>query len=326
MNSKLSGTGQVYRFTLRQMIQNKSNQVTFLILMALMALSIPVMGFFFGDGDGSAQMTGPIAFSTGVYTVEDYLGGEQVGFETRFNVQYAYSIILMMVSIFSVTYIVRAIVEEKVSKLVETLMVSVKPLALMMGKVLAVMTFMFVMLAGLCLATGISYGITGQFMDISFIGNILENFGITADLLKMEPLTIIVIMVCLVLAYLFFSILAGLTGAGCSNMDEVEGANMTAMFAILGGFLASCFAQAMGESMAVFLSLCPVVSAFAAPVYYALGNIGIGTMAISWVIQIVMIYLLFRLSAAVYDQLIMYRGSRVKIRNILSMARGKGGR
>lgn len=45
------GTGKVYRFTLMQLVKNKSNLVVFGILFLLAALAIPVAGIFMGDGE-----------------------------------------------------------------------------------------------------------------------------------------------------------------------------------------------------------------------------------------------------------------------------------
>ena len=71
--------------------------------------------------------------------------------------QYAYSIIVMIVCIFSCTYIVRAIIEEKSSKLVETLMVSIRSEAMIMGKILAVISFVAIMVIAIVLAFALSY-------------------------------------------------------------------------------------------------------------------------------------------------------------------------
>ncbi|MBR0516165.1 MAG: ABC transporter permease, partial [Eubacterium sp.] len=52
-----------------------------------------------------------------------------------------FAVIIMMVLSLASSYIVSSVMEEKVSKLVETLMISVRPLALVMGKIFAMMTY-----------------------------------------------------------------------------------------------------------------------------------------------------------------------------------------
>ena len=77
-------------------------------------------------------------------SAEEYFASDQeANWETGYWTQMIYSILVLMVSIFSVSYIVRAVVEEKSSKLVETLLVSIRPLALILGKILAVMACVF---------------------------------------------------------------------------------------------------------------------------------------------------------------------------------------
>lgn len=313
-------TMHVYQFTLKQMVKNKSNRVVFFILIAVAALAIPVTGVFFGGGSGAASA------AVTVSTVEEYLTADQVSFDTRYGVQYVYSIIALIICVFSVTYIVRSIVEEKASKLVETLMVSIRPLALVFGKVLAVMTFMFAQLLLVVLAAVASYFVSGRFMDVAFVGDMLEDKGISMDVLRLGPDVICVVLVSLALAYLFFSLIAGLSGAGCSSMDEIESANLAAMGAILFGYIAALVALGgFGGALTVVCAVCPFLSAFTAPAYYIFGDIGWGLLLASWAVEALCIAGLLILTARVYDQLILYKGSRLKMTKILAMAGGREG-
>jgi len=315
----IKGLGKVYRFTLIQVLKNKSNLIAFGIMFLIAALAIPVAGVFMGGS--AAELTSYLEISS----VEDYLNSDPVGFDTRYGVQYAYSIIAMIICVFSVTYIVRSIVEEKVSRLVEMLMVSVKPLALVFGKLLAVMTYMFSVLLIFAAILGLSWFVTGQFMDVSFVGRMLANIGISADMVNLGPDVFVTALISLILAYFFFSLIAGLCGAGCSNMDEIENANMGAMTAILAGYIASCAAAGFGEGAMVFCSLCPVVSAFTAPAAYIFGDISLAVLAAGWLLELICIGVLLVVTARVYDQLILYRGSRLKLRRVFALASGRKG-
>lgn len=257
-----------------------------------------------------------------VQTVEDYLSAGDLGWETRFAVQYIYAIIAMMVSVFSVAYIVRSVVEEKASKLVELLMISVRPLALILGKILAVMTYVFGMFALLIASLSASYFVSGMFMDVSAVGESLASSGISAQLLRLSPMTVIVIVVSLALGYMTFSIISGLSAARCSTMDDVESANLAVILIIMGGYLVSCVVAAFDSTaVAVISSLFPIVSIFCAPVQYVVGQIGFGMLCLSWLIQAAVLAVLALFCAKVYRDLIMYSGSRVKFRQMLSMAK-----
>ena len=320
MGNRLTGAGMVYRFTLQQIMKSKSNRAVFGILLTLAALTIPVAGLFLGSRGG-----GEVSSYVEVSTIEEYLNGGRIGFDTRYGIQYGYSIVAMILCVFSVTYIVRSIVEEKVSRLAETLMVSVRPMAMVLGKILAVMTFMFTMLLAVLGVFGLSYVISGRLMDVSFVSRLLASMGISMDLLHLGPGAVLVALVSLVLADCFFSLLAGLAGAGCSSMDEIESANMSAMMAILAGYLVSCIGFGLsGGPWTIVMAICPVISAFTVPAFYVFGDIGMGAVAVSWLVELVCVLMLLVLSARVYDQLILYRGSRLKFRKILAMGTGHG--
>ena len=117
----ISGLGKVYGFTLRQLYKNKSKLVSFGIIIVVALFAIPVLSFFMGSGSADEA-----TFYTNVMSVDEFMNKDDIGAESRYAVSYAYSIIVMMVCLFAVTYIVRAIIEEKSSKLVETLLVSIK--------------------------------------------------------------------------------------------------------------------------------------------------------------------------------------------------------
>ena len=265
-----------------------------------------------------------VSFSSEVMTMDAFTSRDDVSFDARYAIQYGYSILVMIVCLFSCTYIVRSIVEEKSSKLVESLMVSVKSEALILGKILAVMTFIFAMIAALIIGFGLSYVVTGMFMDTSVIGESLASMGITSDLLTIGPGLIVIALISLLLAYMIFALISALNGAGCSNMEDVEAANTTAVMVVMAGYLVSVIGTSFGSDPSLFLSLCPIVSAFSAPIYYVIGDIGLGVLIASWIIQIACILLIHKVSSKVYDSLIMYKGSRLKTGQILAMAGRKG--
>lgn len=312
-----TGIGKVYNFTLVQLFKNKANMGSFIFFIVVALLAVPVMSMFMGDNETGAT------FLTDVMTMDDFLSQDQISYDSRYTLQYAYSIIVMIVCIFSCTYIVRAIIEEKSSRLVETLMVSIRSEAMIMGKILAVITFVSVMVISIVVAFALSYFVTGMFMDTSFIGRMLENAGITSQTMNLGIGMIVAVVVSIIIGCLMLSLIAALSGAGCSTMEDMESANMTATMIILVCYLVTVFAAPFGSGPAVILSLCPFVSAFAAPTYYVTGDIGMGILILSWVIQIICIFLLYKLSGKIYDSLIMYKGNRLKMGRIFSMALGR---
>ena len=135
--------------------------------------------------------------------------------------------------------------------------------------------------------------------------------------------TVLVVLVSLLLAYLTLSVVAGIAGACCSNMEDVGSANGAVLLIVMGGYLVSCVVGVVpSHGLAVFASLCPILSLFCAPVQWAAGNVPLAVLLASWALQLIVIAALMRLCARVYRELIVHRGSRVKLKQLLKMAKG----
>lgn len=330
--SDLIGTGSVYRFTLLQMVKGKANIITLVIFLLLAAGCVPLMALAGSDGErpepvvvsGMTEDQMEILsanYSVDVMTEEEYRADDGVDMDALFVIQYVYSIFVMFVSIFSASYIIRAVIEEKASKLVETLMVSVKPLALILGKILSVMTYIFGLFVAMILAFGLSYGICGRFMDVSAIGTLMSSMGFSSELMNLSVSTVLIVLISLILGYLAFSIIAGVSGTCCSSMEDMESANLSVTLLIMAGYLVSCMTVAIsGGVPAVVVSLLPVVSVFCAPVQYVVGHISLAVFLLSWLLQALYIVLLAIFATRVYRELIMYRGNRVKLMQLFRMA------
>ncbi len=270
--------------------------------------------------DKTAEIFTPVSVNT-VYADSYFKTENDRGFMAKFAVQYLFSIVVLILVAYTATYIIRAVIEEKASKLVETLMVSVKPLALIIGKILAAMTYIFGLLLALVGSVALSSFISSKAVGASVS---LTSLGIDLSGIKLDAPTLVLIIIALLLSYLTFSIMAGIVGAACGNMEELESANGTVMFTALIGYLVSCFTCAIpSKALAVITSLCPIISTFSAPAQYVLGNISLGVFIISLVLQAVVVVLLAVFCSRVYAELIMRKGSRLKLREILKVYLGK---
>jgi ABC-2 type transport system permease protein len=249
----------------------------------------------------------------------------QTNIGERFAVQYGYAIIVLILCMTSSAFIIRAILEEKSSKLVELLLISVKPLALLVGKILAVMTHTFVFIVAMIACFAISSGIASVMMGGAVVSSVMTKFttmmpAVSLDVGHLLGL-IAVILISLLLAYLTVSLLSGVSGASCSNIEQMNSAHGTVTTLVLIGYLVSCVTCAIdNQAVAIASSLVPVVSVFCAPVRYVMGNISIWILLLSWVIQAAVVVFLTVFAARVYSALIMYKGERIKGKQLRAMA------
>lgn len=402
----LSGTGQVYRFTLSQLLKSRANRVTLIIMVLLAAVSMPLTALLGGETPETSDTAGlasvrvdnrtdlVLDFSGDAYWADtdfsadagepdavvtvtgDETGyqvavvgsesadagelsqlaetarqavrdaclraaglssrqlealtastGEEDSHEEGFWVQYGYSILAMILCLMSASYVIRAVVEEKDSRLVELLLVSVKPMALLAGKILAVMAFTFgwllAMLAGLGVSCGLTAGLMGPGVLQKQLSGLLAAVPRVQEDLWQAAGVLLVLLVSLGLGYLTMSLIGGVAGACCSGMEEAGEATGPVMLLTMAGYLASCVVGAVPSGpVAVFSTLCPIVSIFCAPVQFAGGNVSIWLVLASWMIQAAVIWGLLTLASRVYAGLIVHRGSRVKLRELMSMAKG----
>lgn len=182
-----------------------------------------------------AALTSP--YETKVESVSEYLEEKTDDFDTRFGVQMIYSVALLIVCTFVSSYIIQKVIEEKASKLAELLMVSVSPLAMLVGKILAVMTYILGLVGSLAAVMGLSYVITGQFADTTVLQQQIAASGISSETLQISPVTALILVVSLLLGYLQVSIISGLVGTGCSTTEDVEPANMTIVLLVMAGYM-----------------------------------------------------------------------------------------
>ena len=244
-----------------------------------------------------------------------------------FWVQYGYAIVVMMLCLLSAGYIIRAVIEEKGSKLIELLLLSVRPLALLSGKILASMVYTFVLLLAMVTAWAGSLAITAAIFGADSVSAITDTIASLLPELELDALHLVgygaVLAVSLLLGFLTMSLIGGLSGACCNSMDDAGSASGTVTLITMAGYIAACAVSAVpGKGVAIFSSLCPVLSMFCAPVQFVQGGVGLWVLLLSWLIQLALVAALAWLSARVYADLIIYRGSRVKWRQLLRMARG----
>ena len=231
----------------------------------------------------------------------------------------AYSILIFMLVSFSTSFIVRAVVQEKSSKLVELLMVSVKPLALITGKILAAMCLV---VAGM-LCSGLGLVLTRTVMKLLGKDSGMATAGIGSLLRGLTGPGVLAVLVSVLLGYLSYAIIAGISGACCSTETESDSASSGAMLISMVGYIAGMATAWMKAGAAIrVLCVVPFISVYIAPSRFLMGDIGFGWLALGWLLQALVTLLLMKLCAAVYGALMIHRGERVKPRQILTMMKG----
>ncbi len=252
--------------------------------------------------------------------IENFNNNNQ-NFEVRYTVQMIYSIVILMLCTLASSYIIRTIVEEKSSKLVELLLVSVRPLALLAGKILAIMLCVLSMIGLMVLGVVISNYISTEYLGLGGLTDTLTSMGVSFDLLNLGWELALIVIVSVILSYITFSLISGISGACCTSMDEMSSASLLAIIPAMIGYMSAPILSAFeNTTLDIIASLLPIISSFYAPSAYLLGNISIGVMLISLVIQAATAFVLALFCRRVYSYIIMYKGNRLNLKALFAIA------
>ncbi len=240
--------------------------------------------------------------------------------------------------------VAQSIATEKTSRVMELLLTSVRPLAVVIGKVLAMGTISFgqfmligIVGAGTFFAT-MPFGIGGDIaaiMSDPALQQTVENAEIAEAINNtvgnINVFTILMILVIFILGFLFFSLIAALVGASISRMEDLQQAMQPyALLGVFGMYLAYFPVIFNIDSMEtgaatinpvqMFSYFFPASSPFALPSAMLLGTLSPLMSALAVVILAVFVVLLAIVVGKVYEAIILHNGNRIKMGDIFKMA------
>lgn len=231
---------------------------------------------------------------------------------------------VMMGTMLTGTQVASSIVTEKSTRVVEYLLITVKPLALMIGKVFAMLTAALVQMLSMVLALFAS-----NMISISLSP---DKSSLLSQLLPTDLFTninIINLIFCIILVFLgllFYAALAGLAGATVSKIEELnEGLTLFTLTSLVGIYIGLGAANTlMGNGVnafVIFAFLFPLSSGFVLPGAILVGKASLPLIGIAIVLQLVFIILLFRFVSKVYETLILHNGNTIKIKQLFKISK-----
>lgn len=242
--------------------------------------------------------------------------------------------------------IAQSIAQEKTSRVIELLITSVRPLAIITGKVLAMLLVAITQVAiiggvcGIVSALTLSFSI---FANKEVIGGAVMAAGdavasgtvdVGGEIAGALPGlfnagSIIAIIITLILGFLFYALLAGLVGAGVSRSEDLAAAMQPLMMVAMLGFFLSYMSAAFNEDgggniVMTVSRFIPISSPFALPPAILLGEMSAAETVISIAFLALLTALTALLVSKVYETIILYSGNPLKLGQILKMAKEKG--
>jgi ABC-2 type transport system permease protein len=257
-------------------------------------------------------MLGPIELRT-LHTNGESQG--ESGMATFFLGYFIALILYMVITLYGVN-VMRSVVSEKSSRVMELMVAATKPRALMAGKIAGV--------GGAALAQISIWFVIGG-IALAYRDSILTALGASAAGSALPALSfgeIGVIVAFFVLGFLFYSTLYAAVGAMVSSEQESQQAQMpVTMFLVIGMVSMTAITGDPRGASAVALTLVPFWSPMLMPLRFVLGGASPGEVALSLAILGVSILVVSRAAAKIYRVGILMYGKRPTARELIRWLR-----
>ena len=236
---------------------------------------------------------------------------------------YGILFVILMVNMMASTQIATSIVTEKSTRVVEYLLTSVRPLALMVGKILAMLCAVILQMGTLVLMLFVSNKLSAT---LSGSESVMSQY-LPKDLFgNLNIINILICFILVILGIIFYATLAGLAGATVSKLEEIsEGLTLFTMVNLVGVYVGLGAANTMMASsdntFVTFALLFPLSSPFVLPGAILVGKASYVMAGIAIVLQLVFILLLVRFVAKIYETLILHNGSKIKVKDLVKLSK-----
>lgn len=235
----------------------------------------------------------------------------------------------MMVIYFTVLIygqgITSSVILEKSSKLMDTMLLSVRPSAMILGKTLAGWLAGILQLAayiiGCVLGCVVGKALVLQVDPGSTMG-ILQLFGILGEASGLFTASGIALAVAILLAgFLLYCAIASVGGALASKPEDLGSTNSLFTFLLAASFLLTLFGENTGSSMSMisnaeWMNYVPFTAVMSTPARALLGHVSAATCLVSLALILMMALLAVLLAGRLYRLLTFRRGDPPKVRDI----------
>lgn len=223
------------------------------------------------------------------------------------------------------------VILEKTSKLMDTFLISVKPKAMVMGKVLAAWCTSLLQL-GLWIAALVGGCSLGSFLARSIHPNstmgILRFFDFLGTVMNFySPLRILIALLIIAGGFLLYCSLAGLAGSFVSKPEELASSMQIFQLVLVASYLIVLLTSLRNISSApqgiAWYDFVPFTAMMVTPVRLLMGVIPVWAGAACLGITVILAILVTYLAGKVYSLMSLYKGSVPKPREMLKIIFGK---
>jgi ABC-2 type transport system permease protein len=248
--------------------------------------------------------------------------GEEEGTAGVFAFLIGYMIaffIYILITLYGIN-VMRSVVTEKSSRVVELLVAATKPRAMMSGKIIGV-GFAGLLQIGIWFLLG-ALAISQRDTILGLVG---AEPGATSMVPSLTTVQLAITLACFILGYLFYSALYAAVGAMVSSEQDSQQAQMPVTFLLVIGIIAiTAVTNDPRGQAATIMTMVPFWSPMLMPLRFFLGGATLGQVGLSLAILAVSTVIVARAAAKIYRVGILMYGKRPSLRELVRWLRYHG--
>ncbi len=267
----------------------------------------------------------PVSYD--VIDVSDYNKDDEPDIisENDYMVVYVILMFSYMIIVMSSSMVASKVIEEKANRVVEYLMTTVRPMALITGKI-AAMLLSTVIELGLILGAGFLSSKVSEMLFETSTSGVLEQY-ISADIIKnISVPNLIACIFFFAIGIYIYGLIAGLFGASVSKMEDLQqGTKAYSMIALIA-FLLSLTATEMMWTVGIngfvkAMLIIPFTSVFLLPGAIMIGKVSLVYIIIAIVLQLITVIVVQKIVSLVYETIIVMNGNPIKPAEMIRIAK-----
>lgn len=219
-----------------------------------------------------------------------------------------FSLLFYMMLLLYGQSISKSVISEKTSKLMETMLTTVRPYAIITGKVLGMAAiaiaqlflWIFLGMAGFLMGDMAASKISSNYENVvlQVIRLIRENAG---HAFSVPAVFLFLVTMCI--GFVMYCVFAALAASGAKRAEELNNSMAMYNFVVIIGFVVSYFVPMQGNpAMAKILNYIPPIAVFKLPVDILLGSISYGNALICTALVILTMFVLVIVTGKIYKK------------------------
>lgn len=229
---------------------------------------------------------------------------------------YILAYVLMLVIMLYAVGVMRSVVQEKTSRVMELMVATVKPRSLMAGKIFGVGAAGLVQVGAWLVMGAITLAYRDELLGL------FGRSGAGAALPTLALTEIVIALLFFVVGYFFYASMYAAVGSMVSSEQDTQQVQMPITMLLVIGF--ACVSMVSGDPRgltATVVTMLPFWSALLMPMRYLLGGASLGEVALSLAILVVSTVLIARAAAKIYRVGVLMYGKRPGVGELIRWLR-----